>query len=1148
MMSNSNLLNQRIAISILTLMLLLPVSNALGQRAQPPDAHDLPPRKLIERELTGTDPHLYRFTLQAGEFFQVRVEQKSIDVRLKLTDAGGHVLATMDSPNEKEGSETLSWVATQAGGYTLEVIDFNEKAGRGIYTIRRETPRTATPQDKRRVEVERVFVEGMTARNQKDQAERAIAKLEEAQRGWEELKDAYLSQLTAKQIQNLKEAPTGPVVGMLPVGKTIEYDIKGSSDQQFYIVELKQGQLLQINVQEKGVDMRLVLVRLEDTTPLRSVNFDYGYGDERLTAVIEQTGRYAVLLVPSESSLSGSYSLLAEVKETATASDKEQIEAERLLAEGIDNWNESSGEGMRRAILKWEESLPLWKKLGMKKWEGFTRVHLGKVYKDLGQYRQAFGELNQALTLSKAAGDKRGEAGALNNLGKLYSDFGDPQKALVFDLQALELCRAVGDKLGEALMLVNIGMNNYDLKEYQKAIDYYNKSLPLVRLLRNADLEAVLLNDMGGAYEALQNKEKALYYYNQSLVLRRSEGDKQGEANTLHNISHIHMDSEEYQKALDYNDKALLLRKIVGIEMDDANTLDARMFITGLMGNQRLAIFYGKQAVNVFQKLRHEAYGLDNRTQKSLLDKVKHAYKILSQLLLAEGRLEEAVQVLNLYRDQQFFDFNRDAALPARQVVLSPREQEFVNRYQIAGARLGRIGAQLEALRQQVGNGDPSEQQTAQRKKYEAELQAASESFLALLKESVEEFAKPQDDKDKVSAIADVDDMRAALRELSAASKQKTAAVYTLFGSGAFQLFLMTPDGEVKNFSTPVKSEDLERQILKFYAILQSPHYDPRPTGKELYDIIFKPVAAELEKQGIQTLMWQLDGHLRYIPVGALFDGERYLADRFRNVLFTRAERARMTHEVSRVWTGSGFGGSRAQEIDLLGDGSPLSFTALPGVTSELEAIFRADGKVLDGDLFVDANFTRKTFFQALTRRRPLVHIASHFAFRPGDDSRSFLVLGDGTALTLSEMKQHENLFEGVELLTLSACDTAATQADASGKEIDGFAELAQRLGADAVIASLWAVADESTALLMTEFYRLRKESLLLTKAAALQLAQQKMLAGKLQLPPGERRRSAKAVKAQANLAGTPAFPFDKSKPYAHPYYWSPFVLIGNWR
>jgi CHAT domain-containing protein len=118
----------------------------------------------------------------------------------------------------------------------------------------------------------------------------------------------------------------------------------------------------------------------------------------------------------------------------------------------------------------------------------------------------------------------------------------------------------------------------------------------------------------------------------------------------------------------------------------------------------------------------------------------------------------------------------------------------------------------------------------------------------------------------------------------------------------------------------------------------------------------------------------------------------------------------------------------------------------------------------------------------------------------------------------------------------LSACETAVGGGkDANGMEIEGLGALVQKQGAKAVIATLWPVADESTGLLMQQFYRLR-ESGRLTKAEALRQAQLEFIQGKHQ--PG-------AATAQRGL-DTPNAPKPASS-YTHPYYWAPFILMGNW-
>src|ERR1044072_3274728 len=106
------------------LMSALPVAAQTPSEPQP-----LPAAQTLEREMTGAQTHSYRLSLKKGEFFQVRAEQKGVDVKLRLLDEGGSVVATMDSPNGKDGPETLSFVAESPEGFVLEVSAADAKAG-----------------------------------------------------------------------------------------------------------------------------------------------------------------------------------------------------------------------------------------------------------------------------------------------------------------------------------------------------------------------------------------------------------------------------------------------------------------------------------------------------------------------------------------------------------------------------------------------------------------------------------------------------------------------------------------------------------------------------------------------------------------------------------------------------------------------------------------------------------------------------------------------------------------------------------------------------------------------------------------------------------------------------------------------------------
>lgn len=208
-------------------------------------------------------------------------------------------------------------------------------------------------------------------------------------------------------------------------------------------------------------------------------------------------------------------------------------------------------------------------------------------------------------------------------------------------------------------------------------------------------------------------------------------------------------------------------------------------------------------------------------------------------------------------------------------------------------------------------------------------------------------------------------------------------------------------------------------------------------------------------------------------------------------------------------------------------------FAPLPAVPGELDAIVRQkpnDRGVADGVVYLDKGFTAERFRDVLADRWAVVHVASHFVLTPGSDERSFLLLGDGAHLSLADMKYGDFRFADTELLTLSACETALDDGS-DGSALEGFGTLAQNRGARAVLATLWSVADASTATLMTRFYEERAGGE--TKAEALRRAQLSLL--EIDAEAGAQRGF--------SMVGLP----DAEPGFRHPYYWAPFVLMGNW-
>ena len=219
-------------------------------------------------------------------------------------------------------------------------------------------------------------------------------------------------------------------------------------------------------------------------------------------------------------------------------------------------------------------------------------------------------------------------------------------------------------------------------------------------------------------------------------------------------------------------------------------------------------------------------------------------------------------------------------------------------------------------------------------------------------------------------------------------------------------------------------------------------------------------------------------------------------------------------------------------------------YPALPNVEVELNGIAGQKG-VLAGKVMLDKAFNEGSLRDGLDQAYPIIHIASHFQFTPGSMDDSFLLLGDGSRMTLSQIKTKLN-FNNVELLTLSACETALGDDSVAhhGVEVEGLGALAQRAGAKAVLATLWPVADGSTALLMRTLYKAHKDDHL-NKAAALRQAQLALLRGTAQADSASKEQRG-LIRVNATQEGG-SFKTNPDAPFAHPFFWAPFILMGNW-
>jgi CHAT domain-containing protein len=272
--------------------------------------------------------------------------------------------------------------------------------------------------------------------------------------------------------------------------------------------------------------------------------------------------------------------------------------------------------------------------------------------------------------------------------------------------------------------------------------------------------------------------------------------------------------------------------------------------------------------------------------------------------------------------------------------------------------------------------------------------------------------------------------------------------------------------------------------------------------SKQIYDLLIAPVIADIQKSNNKTLVFVLDGKLRNIPMSVLYDGDKYLIENYNISLAPGLQLVPPQGVADRQYKAL-LGGISEQRA---------GYAALPEVRQELDYI----SKLIPSQKLLNIDFNQnKAASELAIDGSSIVHFATHGVFS-SDPDKTFILTWDNklNLNQLNNLLQNRNIQSGkaIDLLVLSACETAK----GDNRATLGLAGMAVRARTKSTIASLWSVNDQSTRLLMNEFYQnltVKK----LGKAESLKLAQQSIL----------------------------RHPDSK---YRSPYYWAPFVLVGNWQ
>lgn len=717
-----------------------------------------------------------------------------------------------------------------------------------------------------------------------------------------------------------------------------------------------------------------------------------------------------------------------------------------------------------QAVLSWTEAARLYEAEQKPKEQSNALINAAQSYQALGQYKEALKNLESSLALAEKLGDRTQTAVALGALGNVYIAAGPPEMALKYLNEGLRKAKEVNNQDLSALILNNLGNLLTAQKKYSEALVAYRESVSLAAARNNrALLIGALVNEATASIQMNQPREaKALLdrALDQIRVLEASHEKAVG----LINIGLAYDDLRS--RLPDSNDSLLLLAH---------ETLSEAGTLADSMGDRRTSSYAWGYLGKLYEDERRYQEALQLTRRATFAAQQINAPESLyrwewqtGRLLTKLGTIDDAIGAYRrAVRTLQSIRPELSVSYGASQI--SFRETMGPVYFELVDLLLQRAASLRDP--NQVG------------------------PYLIEARETVELF--------KAAELRDyfrddcVDTALSKITQLDVLAKS-AVVIYPILLPDRIELLVSLPTG-LKRVLVPVGAETLTQEVRQFRRRLEKrTTREYLPHAQKLYDWLIRPLESDLSSVPIATLVFVPDGALRTIPMTALHDGKQFLVAKYA-VGITPSLNLTDPRPIKR------------EDIKLLAVGvteAVQGFPALPNVSAELQALHTLlGGETLVDKEFLAANLEKKLKDEQFT----IVHVASHGEFGNEVD-KTFLLTFD-EKLSLDRLNQMVGVFrfrdDPLELLTLSACDTAA----GDDRAALGLAGIAIKAGARSALATLWNINDEASVDLVVDFYRGLKDPSV-SRAVALQRAQVKML---------------------------------ENPRYEHPGFWSPFLLINNW-
>jgi CHAT domain-containing protein/tetratricopeptide (TPR) repeat protein len=833
-----------------------------------------------------------------------------------------------------------------------------------------------------------------------------------------------------------------------------------------------------------------------------------------------------------------------EIKQPAPSQLSQSNQPSSLLEQGSRLYEQGN---LTEAVATWQKALLTYRnrqssgsdKLSAQLNEALCLNYLSMAYQELDEWQQAQTTIAQSTALldQQLLTTKEGKAIAArisNTQGSLHLAMGKPQAALDSWKTATEYYSQIGDEVGllgsqtnQAQALQALGLFRL-ASEQLEAIELRIQKQP------DSILKSVALRSLGTTLQSLGDLAKSQKILEQSLSIAQKLNNPAESSATLISIGNnfrfiknSDVALQKYQQAAQLSPTSLLRLEAQALNLSLLVESDRLQEVQPLW--QQIEPDLAK-----LQPSRRSIYLVVNLSESLMKIKDMKVRPItiskLSDLLTSAMRQAQAIQdrraesfaigaIGGLYEQNQQLADAYQFAQRALVLAQSANADDLLYRWQWLSGRIltkqGKSELAIAAYRQSVENirtlrqelaATSPEVQFAFRDRIEPIYRELVSLLLKSDTPSQENLIQARLTLESLQVVELENFFRAACLNIQPqqidAIDSNSAVLYSAVLSDRLAIILSLPKEPLQYYSTNISQTELEESAEQFLQAL-NPAFSERirlKVSQKLYDLIIRPTEKSITAKQIKNLIFVLDGTLRNLPMSALHDGKQYAIEKYSIALTPGLQilgSKPLDRGQLRVWLG---GLSEARQ----------GFTELKGVKFEATQI----SKQIPTDLELNKNFTKANLQIGLTERgTAIVHLATHGQF--SSDPESTFILAWDDRITVPDFYQFlrdrtDNRKQPLELLVLSACKTA----EGDVKAILGLAGIALRSGARSTIGSLWAVNDDSTSKLMSNFYDILIKQPSISKAEALQKSQLSVL---------------------------------KDPQYKHPYYWAAFVLVGSW-